>query len=44
MRNCMQDKWRSEIAQSCELLGIKADEPLWVELEEESIEYHISAK
>lgn len=43
MRNCMQDKWRNEIAQSCDLLGIKSEEPLWIELDEETIEYHISA-
>lgn len=44
MRNCMQDKWRSDIAQSCDLLGIKDDEPLWIELEEDAIEYLVSAK
>lgn len=44
MRNCMQDKWRSEIAQSCDLLGIKDDEPLWIELDEDAIEYLVSAK
>lgn len=37
MRNYMQDKWREDIAEFCNLIGIDSDEPLWVELDEQSI-------